>query len=143
MQNIFIRILPLIIRFPLLNALFGRKKENACILCGQVEDKDNPLKRCQTPDCPGKYCLKCYATLQNICTICQNPIEYGDLSDVSEEKDSSDEDLNEKTDDSRTTSDFSQDEAPKTFKEVELREKFRDVEVNKKPDLTTLVSNQI
>ena len=65
--------------------IFGNKKESACILCGAVESKKTILKKCKTPDCPGKYCLNCYSKLENICTICQHPIDYGDITDISEE----------------------------------------------------------
>ena len=71
--------------FPLLAMIFGNKKESACILCGAVESKKTILKKCKTPDCPGKYCLNCYSKLENICTICQHPIDYGDITDISEE----------------------------------------------------------
>ncbi|KAJ8970328.1 hypothetical protein NQ317_019608 [Molorchus minor] len=67
--------------------------QTACLLCGQVfrESDDKKPIRCQTPDCPGVYCEQCFADLQNLCTICLSPIEYGDMSDISEERDSSDE----------------------------------------------------
>lgn len=63
-------------------------KQTACLLCGEVfreEDSVKPIK-CQTPGCPGVYCEKCFEDLQNLCTICLDPIQYGDLSDISEEK---------------------------------------------------------
>ena len=32
------------------------------------------------------YCNECYADLNNLCSACLNPVDYGDFSDVSEEK---------------------------------------------------------
>ncbi|XP_043680445.1 uncharacterized protein LOC122634949 isoform X1 [Vespula pensylvanica] len=79
--------------FPFLNKLFPQK-EQACILCGAVQRDDiNPHIKCPTPDCVGLFCLQCFADLQNTCTICRSPLEYGDLSDMSEEIDSSDDQL--------------------------------------------------
>lgn len=63
------------------------------MLCGEIfrEADDAKPIYCQTPGCPGVYCEKCFAELKNLCTVCLAPVEYGDLSDISEEKDSSDE----------------------------------------------------
>ncbi|XP_071579908.1 DC-STAMP domain-containing protein 2 [Temnothorax nylanderi] len=71
---------------PFLNKLFPRK-QNVCLLCGAVERSDQePHIKCATPGCVGLFCIQCFADLQNLCTICRSPIEYGDLSDISEEK---------------------------------------------------------
>ncbi|XP_076284740.1 uncharacterized protein LOC143211164 [Lasioglossum baleicum] len=76
---------------PFLNILFPRKQK-MCLLCGAVERSDvDPHIKCATPGCVGLYCPPCFADLQNICTICRSPVEYGDLSDLSEEKDSSED----------------------------------------------------
>ncbi|CAL1680219.1 unnamed protein product [Lasius platythorax] len=78
---------------PFLNKLFPRK-QNMCLLCGAVERSDQePHIKCATPDCVGLFCIQCFADLQNLCTICRSPVEYGDLSDISEERDSSDDQL--------------------------------------------------
>ncbi|EFN71290.1 DC-STAMP domain-containing protein 2 [Camponotus floridanus] len=78
---------------PFLNKLLPRK-QNMCLLCGAVERSDQePHIKCATPDCVGLFCIQCFADLQNLCTICRSPIDYGDLSDISEEKDSSDDQL--------------------------------------------------
>lgn len=71
--------------FPCLNIFFPLKK-NVCLLCGAVERPDSPHIKCSTPGCVGLFCKQCFADLQNICTICRSPIDYGDLSDISEEK---------------------------------------------------------
>ncbi|XP_076241492.1 DC-STAMP domain-containing protein 2-like [Calliopsis andreniformis] len=70
---------------PFLNIFFPLKR-NVCLLCSAVERPDNPHVKCSTPGCVGLFCTQCFADLQNICTICRSPIEYGDLSDISEEK---------------------------------------------------------
>ncbi|XP_018338244.1 PREDICTED: uncharacterized protein LOC108746157 [Trachymyrmex septentrionalis] len=78
---------------PFLNKLFPQK-QNVCLLCGSVERSDRePHIKCATPGCPGLFCMQCFADLQNLCTICRSPIEYGDLSDISEERDSSEDQL--------------------------------------------------
>lgn len=66
----------------------GSDKQMSCLLCGEVfreSDKVKPIK-CQSPECPGIYCEQCFEDLQNLCTVCLSPIDYGDLSDISEEK---------------------------------------------------------
>ncbi|XP_014607665.1 PREDICTED: uncharacterized protein LOC106788694 [Polistes canadensis] len=78
--------------FPFLNICFPQKEET-CLLCGAVKLDDNTHIKCPTPNCVGLFCLQCFEDLQNICTICQSPLEYGDLSDMSEEIDSSDDQL--------------------------------------------------
>ncbi|XP_012274020.1 uncharacterized protein LOC105696254 isoform X2 [Orussus abietinus] len=81
-------------RFAATCPIFGkyfRHKENLCLLCGSQEREDNvPHIKCPTPGCVGLFCVQCFADLQNTCTICKSPLDYGDLSDMSEEKDSSD-----------------------------------------------------
>ncbi|KYN11324.1 DC-STAMP domain-containing protein 2 [Trachymyrmex cornetzi] len=78
---------------PFLNKLFPQK-QNVCLLCGSVERSDRePHIKCAMPGCLGLFCIQCFADLQNLCTICRSPIEYGDLSDISEERDSSDDQL--------------------------------------------------
>ncbi|XP_050305805.1 uncharacterized protein LOC126742959 isoform X2 [Anthonomus grandis grandis] len=62
-----------------------------CMLCGEIyrESKKKQFKKCHTPNCPGLFCLECFADLNNICPICLKPIDYGDIDDIDEEKDSS------------------------------------------------------
>ncbi|XP_033330167.2 uncharacterized protein LOC117222532 isoform X1 [Megalopta genalis] len=76
---------------PFLNILFPRKQK-MCLLCSAVERSDiDPHIKCPTPGCVGLFCPPCFADLQNICTICRSPVDYGDLSDLSEELDSSED----------------------------------------------------
>ncbi|XP_017788733.1 PREDICTED: uncharacterized protein LOC108571245 [Habropoda laboriosa] len=76
---------------PFLNMCFP-VKQDMCLLCAAVErSDDNPHVKCPTPGCVGLFCTQCFADLQNMCTICRSPLEYGDLSDMSEEKDSSED----------------------------------------------------
>ncbi|KAI1285232.1 DC-STAMP domain-containing protein 2 [Halotydeus destructor] len=66
-----------------------------CIICGKqgaVGDMKG-FKHCfSTPKCTGIYCNQCVEDIQNVCSICIEPIQliYGD-SDTSEELNSSDE----------------------------------------------------
>ncbi|XP_072932438.1 uncharacterized protein [Epargyreus clarus] len=60
-----------------------------CLLCNAKEVKNNPsteLIRCETQDCPGKFCVSCYSDIGRLCTICLTPVDYGDFSDISLEK---------------------------------------------------------
>ncbi|XP_025422049.1 DC-STAMP domain-containing protein 2-like [Sipha flava] len=66
-----------------------------CILCGykakEMDLKSGHIVLCTNEGCKGIYCSKCFVDIRNKCTLCSNPLEYGDITDVSEEKDSSDE----------------------------------------------------
>ncbi|XP_006814964.1 DC-STAMP domain-containing protein 2-like [Saccoglossus kowalevskii] len=64
-----------------------------CLGCGQSGDKDDTenFKHCVNHGCKGIYCIMCFADLNNMCTLCMKPVDYGDYSDLSEERDSSDE----------------------------------------------------
>ncbi|XP_030764756.1 uncharacterized protein LOC115888990 isoform X2 [Sitophilus oryzae] len=75
----------------ILRICLGSDLQKTCLLCGDVyrEGDDNKFFKCQTPDCPGFFCLECFKDLKNICPVCLSPIEYGDLDDADEEKDSS------------------------------------------------------
>ncbi|KAI5712786.1 hypothetical protein M8J75_011137 [Diaphorina citri] len=76
---------------PFLNYFMRDDVKNACLVCGTFQTEGITLHHCPTPGCIGTYCDECFADLHNVCTICKSPLEYGDLSDVSEEKDSSDD----------------------------------------------------
>lgn len=72
---------------------FGYTEKKFCLVCAKpgFQDDFDTFKHCQTPGCKGIYCEDCFRDLNNMCTICMHPIEYGDMSDLSEELDSSDE----------------------------------------------------
>ncbi|KAK3095481.1 hypothetical protein FSP39_015168 [Pinctada imbricata] len=75
----------------LFNFLGWRKKY--CLSCskeGTEGDLDNFI-HCASGDCKAIYCMDCFTDLNNLCTICMSPIEYGDFSDFSEERDSSED----------------------------------------------------
>ena len=58
-----------------------------CILCGaegRPQDMDR-FTHCANYGCNTVYCNECYEELNNLCTVCMNPVDYGDLSDASEE----------------------------------------------------------
>ncbi|TDG45152.1 hypothetical protein AWZ03_008402 [Drosophila navojoa] len=46
---------------------------------------------CDTPNCRGLYCQRCYSESKHKCCLCRRPIDYGDHSDISELQDSSDD----------------------------------------------------
>ncbi|XP_054713566.1 DC-STAMP domain-containing protein 2-like [Uloborus diversus] len=59
-----------------------------CVCCmepGKPDDYTN-FKRCSTSGCKGIYCYACFADINNMCTLCMKPVDYGDLSDFSEER---------------------------------------------------------
>ncbi|CAH1641615.1 unnamed protein product [Spodoptera littoralis] len=82
------------IPFQCLKSLLGLSdKEPHCLLCGITPstEPESELTRCQTRGCPGIYCMSCFQDIGALCTICMSPADYGDLSDVSLEKGSSDD----------------------------------------------------
>ncbi|XP_040508554.2 DC-STAMP domain-containing protein 2 isoform X1 [Gallus gallus] len=74
---------------PLLQLLGTQQK--CCLACGAMEQKG--LHTCITVGCKGLYCSQCYATLNNVCSVCMGPLSYKDMGD--EEIDSSDEETPE------------------------------------------------
>ncbi|KAG7297299.1 hypothetical protein JYU34_019258 [Plutella xylostella] len=81
--------------YPWLLHLLGiKRKYPQCLLCDTTEYQNEPdtyLTICDHAGCPGVYCAICYNAIGRLCTICLTPADYGDLSDVSFEKGSSDE----------------------------------------------------
>lgn len=72
-------------KYPILKYCF--KKPKMCLICGTIVNKTNFNHiKCMTPNCNGLFCTSCFADLNNQCPICTGPIEYDDLSDISEEK---------------------------------------------------------
>ncbi|XP_017461544.1 PREDICTED: DC-STAMP domain-containing protein 1-like [Rhagoletis zephyria] len=69
--------------------IFGHRKGDTCILCGFRLKGDKV--ECSTPGCKAVYCQSCFDESSQMCCICRNPVEYGDGSDITEEKDSSDD----------------------------------------------------
>ncbi|XP_069113575.1 DC-STAMP domain-containing protein 2-like [Argopecten irradians] len=82
-------------KYPLAGKLFRYLgwDRKACICCGREgrkEDHDN-FQHCVNAGCNGIYCHVCFSDLNNMCTVCMNPVDYGDFSDFSEERDSSED----------------------------------------------------
>ena len=81
----------------------------ACVGCAMTLDKNDAenFVKCENPGCKGEwrvwrvqhsvlyggtccvlaavYCRGCFAEMNNMCTACLKPIDYGDMSDVSQE----------------------------------------------------------
>ncbi|KAE9542621.1 hypothetical protein AGLY_002532, partial [Aphis glycines] len=78
---------------PFLDRIWSRKKQIVCLLCGykakEIDLKSGEIVKCDNGNCKGVYCSKCFKDIDNKCTLCSNPINYGDITDISEEKDSS------------------------------------------------------
>ncbi|XP_033753894.1 DC-STAMP domain-containing protein 2-like [Pecten maximus] len=82
-------------KYPLAGKLFRHLgwDRKSCICCGREgrqEDHDN-FQHCANAGCDGLYCTLCFSELNNMCTVCMNPVDYGDFSDFSEERDSSED----------------------------------------------------
>ncbi|CAH0551609.1 unnamed protein product [Brassicogethes aeneus] len=88
----------LLSKFRCLGFCVGDEVQKACLVCGLVIRDTDEIKyyKCATPGCPGIYCEPCFIDIKKLCTVCLSPIEYGDLSDLSEERDSSDEENRQK-----------------------------------------------
>ena len=73
------------------------KQKQYCIECGKTRfDEDDPnFKKCDTQNCHGLYCLNCFNQFNNMCSLCMKPIDYAELGDVSEERDSEEQQLKE------------------------------------------------
>ncbi|XP_043071420.1 DC-STAMP domain-containing protein 2 [Drosophila grimshawi] len=63
---------------------------DVCILCAKRLSSSSRI-RCDTEGCQGLYCEVCYSKSKNNCCLCKRPIDYGDVSDISEVQDSSDD----------------------------------------------------
>ncbi|XP_064074790.1 DC-STAMP domain-containing protein 2-like [Vanessa tameamea] len=78
-----------------LRYMFGTlPTEPHCLLCKTFEelnDSDTKLTNCDKLNCPGVYCIRCFSDIGRMCTVCLSPKDYGDMSDISLEKGSSDE----------------------------------------------------
>ncbi|OWF53843.1 DC-STAMP domain-containing protein 2 [Mizuhopecten yessoensis] len=82
-------------KYPLAGKLFRYLgwDRKSCICCGREgrkEDHEN-FQHCVNAGCDGLYCTVCFSDLNNMCTVCMNPVDYGDFSDFSEERDSSED----------------------------------------------------
>ncbi|XP_064548769.1 DC-STAMP domain-containing protein 2-like [Drosophila montana] len=64
--------------------------EDVCILCAQLLSSSTRV-HCDTPGCKGVYCQECFRESNGKCCLCQQPVDYGDYSDLSEVQDSSDD----------------------------------------------------
>ncbi|XP_062705075.1 DC-STAMP domain-containing protein 2-like [Aedes albopictus] len=61
-----------------------------CVFCSE-RLAENEAVSCLRPGCVGVYCYECFVEIQNVCTICSEPIDSSNQSDVSIERDSSEE----------------------------------------------------
>ncbi|VVC30076.1 Dendritic cell-specific transmembrane protein-like [Cinara cedri] len=81
-------------KYPFLDHVWRRRKATVCLLCGYkvkgTDLKSGEVLLCPNDGCKGVYCSRCFADIKNKCTLCSKPINYGDITDISEEKDSTD-----------------------------------------------------
>jgi len=58
-----------------------------CFLCGRAgaEEDFEHFITCPNDNCKTVYCKECFEDMQSKCTACLQPIDYGDLTDASEE----------------------------------------------------------
>lgn len=61
-----------------------------CLICGyKAKETDIQLGNiviCANEGCKGVYCLNCFNDINNQCTLCSKPLNYGDITDISEEE---------------------------------------------------------
>lgn len=85
--------------FWIFRKLLGRGYEHYCMLCGmafeRIDDAD-VVKACVQWNCSARYCVNCFDQLDGSCAICMKPVDYGDMSDISEEMGSSTDNDDEK-----------------------------------------------
>lgn len=75
-------------RLPWARLVLGGGRQQCCVLCATPEregDAATALQHCATPGCAGQYCATCYGELGRLCTACKMPVDYGDVSDISDE----------------------------------------------------------
>ena len=85
-QWVYIRIICKIL------GLYGHHKY--CQMCGTKVKADGSDQSVQcVHKCGAIYCFDCLGEQNNICAVCMNPIDYSELGEVSEELDSSEEDI--------------------------------------------------
>ncbi|XP_065361911.1 DC-STAMP domain-containing protein 2 [Calliphora vicina] len=70
--------------------VLGQRSKDKCLLCGTPLASDQRIK-CETVGCSAIYCKNCFKESFQKCCLCNNPVEYGDFSDLSEVEDSSDD----------------------------------------------------
>ncbi|XP_068142229.1 DC-STAMP domain-containing protein 2 [Drosophila tropicalis] len=63
-------------------------RSDLCVVCAKTLSPSTCI-RCDTKDCPGLYCQRCFSESNNKCCLCKRPIDYGDYSDFSDVQDSS------------------------------------------------------
>ncbi|XP_054166871.1 DC-STAMP domain-containing protein 2-like [Oppia nitens] len=70
------------------------EKQVSCVVCGiRVKDDGSDQSISCVNKCGAYYCFDCLGGLNNICINCMNTIDYINIGDISEEMDSSDEDI--------------------------------------------------
>ncbi|XP_065088045.1 DC-STAMP domain-containing protein 2-like [Ochlerotatus camptorhynchus] len=72
-------------RFWICRKVFGAGDGKKCILCSERLAK-NEAVGCLRPGCVGTYCYECFLEIQNVCSICSEPMDSSDQSDVSVER---------------------------------------------------------
>ncbi|XP_075922964.1 DC-STAMP domain-containing protein 2 isoform X2 [Petromyzon marinus] len=77
---------------PIVNLLGIYEKHCMACACPATRHSASSFKHCVVPGCMGYYCSGCMEKLKQ-CTLCMSPADYGDLSDLSQVMDSSDEEL--------------------------------------------------
>ncbi|XP_058828490.1 DC-STAMP domain-containing protein 2-like [Topomyia yanbarensis] len=80
-------------RFWICRKILGDSKAKRCILCSTKLMNDD-LISCLRPGCPGVYCYECCLEAHYVCSICSERMDFGDLSNDSIERDSSEEEPN-------------------------------------------------
>ncbi|XP_033118910.1 DC-STAMP domain-containing protein 2-like [Anneissia japonica] len=51
------------------------RKDRVCIGCASEESEDK-FHQCETIDCKGMYCVECIKEVGELCTLCEEPLNY-------------------------------------------------------------------
>jgi hypothetical protein len=73
-------------RFGFPDGVWKVRVGRSCLLCGTQFYHEGEMVLCDRLNCKGCYCKDCFAMLRQQCTLCLEPEEYGDLSEISQEK---------------------------------------------------------
>ncbi|XP_067118589.1 DC-STAMP domain-containing protein 2-like [Centruroides vittatus] len=89
-------------KFPIVEKIAKKLNlfKETCLGCGIKKSKNDPIEfiHCDNQNCKAIFCQNCFEEIGKKCVVCLSPMDYDDYSDISEEKDSSEEKTDEEID---------------------------------------------